>query len=910
MGQFTNNEWKLLLDYSEDSLIIVNRDFRIVGCNKKFQDYYKSYFNVEVKIGSDILDYALDGRKDALKKVYEQVFEGQRFEYDIELNGTDGQKSNYHLVYKPATDEHGNIIAALVFATNVSKVIQAISVIEDSEKRFRVLVENSGDAVAILNPDGKPSYVSPSIVSVLGYSQAEAMQLQLFDMLHPDDIHMVAQAMQNAIENPGTPVKGATSRVKHKDGSWRWLESTITNMIDDPLIGGIVDNFRDVTFKIEYEQQLVNDRNTLRAIIDNIPEYIYVKNTKGQHIVNNRKVYNELIGAESEEETLGKTVFDYFGDILAADFQDDDIRIMSAGEQLLDHEESIIDQFGRRQWLSTTKIPIRDHKGNVSGLVGLSRNVTDRYYRNLEDDLRAKLVLSLSDQLELELALAEVIKQACLLMNAKIGEVWLKSRSKPILYKISEWCSDERHSPFLSMHDINFKMGEGLPGKVWQTGKKVQFDNIDANPLFSHRQLVGSSGLHAGVGIPIFNDGDISGVLTLFSDTIEVDQDLRIEILERLGPFIGLEIARKQSQRDLNHFLSKTPVIIGTLGEDGFFKQVNPSLITSSGYSADELLNKPFIEFLHPDDVEPTLQEYERMINGQDDLSAFINRYITKSGMIKWTAWYTSPIPGEEGLYFTFGNDITELIESRERLEELNENLKERNKELALMNDELEQFVYIASHDLQEPLRMITSFLSLLEKRLGDKMDDKSIQYINFAIDGAVRMRSLILDLLKYSRVGREVTLKEFVDLNALLQEVVKLNLPLLTEHNVNISIGNLPGVYGIKSALFQVFQNLIQNAVKYKKTDVTPRVAIEGEELETHWKFKVTDNGIGIDERYFEKIFIIFQRLHTREEYSGTGIGLAICKKIVDFHKGKIWVESVVGDGSTFYFTIAKDQR
>jgi PAS domain S-box-containing protein len=658
MGQFTNNEWKLLLDYSEDSLIIVNRDFRIVGCNKKFQDYYKSYFNVEVKIGSDILDYALDGRKDALKKVYEQVFEGQRFEYDIELNGTDGQKSNYHLVYKPATDEHGNVIAALAFGTDISKIIQAIT------------------------------------------------------------------------------------------------------------------------------------------------------------------------------------------------------------------------------------------------------------YRNLEDDLRAKLVLSLSDQLELELALVEVIKQACSLMNAKIGEVWLKSRSKPILYKISEWCSDERHSPFLSMHDINFKMGEGLPGKVWQTGKKVQFDNIDANPLFSHRQLVESSGLHAGVGIPIFNDGDISGVLTLFSDVVEVDQELRLEILERLCPFIGLEIARKQSQRDLNHFISKTPVIIGTLGEDGFFKQVNPSLITSSEYSADELLNKPFIEFLHPDDVEPTLQEYERMINGQDDLSAFINRYITKSGMVKWTAWYTSPIPGEEGLYFTFGNDITELIESRERLEELNENLKERNKELALMNDELEQFVYIASHDLQEPLRMITSFLSLLEKRLGDKMDDKSIQYINFAIDGAVRMRSLILDLLKYSRVGREVTLKEFVDLNALLQEVVKLNLPLLTEHNVNISIGNLPGVYGIKSALFQVFQNLIQNAVKYKKTDVTPRVAIEGEELETHWKFKVTDNGIGIDERYFEKIFIIFQRLHTREEYSGTGIGLAICKKIVDFHKGKIWVESVVGDGSTFYFTIAKDQR
>lgn len=910
MGQFTNKDWKLLLDYTEDSLIIVNRDFRIVACNQKFHDYYKKFFNTEVKVGSDILDYAIKGKRDELKKVYEQIFDGNRFEYDIEISDAEGKQLNYHLVYKPATDDEGNVIAALVFATDVSKVVQAATAREDSEKRFKTLVENSGDAIAILTPDGKPSYVSPSITTVLGYSQEEAMQLQLFELLHPDDIHLVAQAMQHAMENPGTPVPGATGRVRHKDGSWRWLESTITNMIDDPLIGGIVDNFRDVTFKMEYEQRLVEDRNTLRAIIDNIPEYIYVKNTNGEHIVNNRKVYQELLGAETEEETLGKTVFDYFSDILAADFQDDDIRIMSTGEQLLNHEESIIDQKGNRQWLSTTKIPIRDYDGRVSGLVGLSRNVSDRYYRDLEDNFRAGLMMSMGDHPSLNESLQGVIKHACLLMHAKVGEVWLRSRSKPILYKRSEWCSDERHSPFLTLKDISFSIGEGLPGKVWQSGSTVQFDNIDVNPLFSHQELVKNAGLHYGAGIPIFNDGELSGVLTLFGDKAEVDQTNRLEILERLCPFIGLEIARKQSESDLKHFISKTPVIIGTLGDDGYFKQVNPGLVTNSGYTADELLSTPFIEFVHPNDAELTLQEYERLINGNEDLNAFTTRYITKSGSVKWTAWHTSLIPGEDGLYFTFGNDVTELIESRERLEELNDSLKERNKELALMNDELEQFVYIASHDLQEPLRMITSFLSLLEKRIADKLDQKSTQYINFATDGATRMRSLILDLLKYSRVGREVTLKEFVDLNALLKEVVNLNLPLLTEHNVNISIGNLPNVYGIKSALFQVFQNLIQNAVKYRKQDVTPRVAIEGEELDTHWKFTVTDNGIGIDERYFDKIFVIFQRLHTREEYSGTGIGLAICKKIVDFHKGKIWLESIVGEGSTFYFTIAKDQR
>jgi len=535
--------------------------------------------------------------------------------------------------------------------------------------------------------------------------------------------------------------------------------------------------------------------------------------------------------------------------------------------------------------------------------------LTDKHYRNLEDSFRTELLMSFSKNVDLSNSLVGVITHACTILRAKVGEIWLKSRSNPKLYKIAEWCGEEKHRSFLSIDNIKFSMGDGLPGMVWQHGSTIQIDDIQDHPMFSHQDLVKSADLRFGVGFPIVNDGELSGVLTLFGENIELDHHLRIQLLERMSHTIGLEIARKQTQRDLDHFIHKTPVVIAMLGDDGYFKQVNPGLISSSGYTEEELLSTPFIEFVHPDDVEVTLLEYEKIVNGKEDLNAFTSRYITQSGSVKWTNWHTSHIPGEDGLFFTFGNDVTELVESRERLQDLNSNLKERNKELALMNKELEQFVYIASHDLQEPLRMITSFLSLLEKRLGDKLDDKSAQYLHFATDGASRMRSLILDLLKYSRVGREETKKEVVGLNELLKEVINLNLQDLTDNNVSISIGNLPDVFGIKSALFQVFQNLIQNAVKYRKRGVTPRLEIQGQELDTHWKFSVKDNGIGIEERDFDKIFIIFQRLHTREEYPGTGIGLAICKKIIEFHKGKIWLESEIGEGSTFYFTLSKDQ-
>ena len=248
--------------------------------------------------------------------------------------------------------------------------------------------------------------------------------------------------------------------------------------------------------------------------------------------------------------------------------------------------------------------------------------------------------------------------------------------------------------------------------------------------------------------------------------------------------------------------------------------------------------------------------------------------------------------------------DVTELTE---QINNYRAEIRERKRteaELQRSNEELERFAYIASHDLQEPLRMVTSFTKLLSQRYSGQLDASADQIINFAVDGATRMQALINDLLMYSRVGTRKKPLEPVDCEALLQQVLANFQLLIEETGATIIKSSLPVIVGDKAQLLQLFQNLVNNAIKYR-SDRSPQVEIGAELHNGQWLFWVKDNGIGIDPTHNERIFLIFQRLHTREKYAGTGIGLALCKRIVERHEGRIWVESEEGKGAKFYFTL-----
>ncbi len=269
--------------------------------------------------------------------------------------------------------------------------------------------------------------------------------------------------------------------------------------------------------------------------------------------------------------------------------------------------------------------------------------------------------------------------------------------------------------------------------------------------------------------------------------------------------------------------------------------------------------------------------------------------------------WYEVSIyPNDLGIS-VYIKDVSARKQAESKLRELNEQLDRKAIALANSNAELERFAYVASHDLQEPLRMVSSFLQLLQRKYSDQIDELSSKYIDFAVDGAERMKQLINDLLEYSRISLQGYALESVDVEEVVAEVQSLMAARITDTKAVLEIGEMPIIHANRIAVQQLLLNLVSNALKYHEKGSIPVVRINCEENLLEWKFTVTDNGIGIDKAFQEKIFIIFQRLHNREEYAGTGIGLAICKKIVDHLQGRIGVDSRPGQGSTFYFTIPR---
>jgi len=303
--------------------------------------------------------------------------------------------------------------------------------------------------------------------------------------------------------------------------------------------------------------------------------------------------------------------------------------------------------------------------------------------------------------------------------------------------------------------------------------------------------------------------------------------------------------------------------------------------------------------YIHPDDQLHVTAAINEAIRTKS-IFELEHRVWQADGNLGWTFSHAIPLLDANDEIVEWFGAASNITERKKAEEALRSNLAE----LARSNEELEQFAYVSSHDLQEPLRMITIYLQLLQKKYQGNLDEKADKYIHFAINGASRMQNLINDLLEYSRVTRSDKEFETIDSGLILTKVLSTLKLFINENKAKVTYDTLPEVMADPTLVAQLFQNLILNGITFRSEEI-PKIHIYAERKANGWIFSMQDNGIGIDPQYSERIFEIFKRLHTREKYSGTGIGLSICKRIVERHGGRIWVESELGKGSTFYFTL-----
>lgn len=354
-----------------------------------------------------------------------------------------------------------------------------------------------------------------------------------------------------------------------------------------------------------------------------------------------------------------------------------------------------------------------------------------------------------------------------------------------------------------------------------------------------------------------------------------------------------------KSEEQFRSAMEYSPIGMALVAPDGKWLRVNKALCNIVGYSAEELLEIDFQEITHPEDLESDLKLVKDVLDGTINSYQMQKRYFHKNGSVKWILLNVSLVRDEKNKPYYFISQIQDITER-----------KKTEEKLIQSNIELERFAYIASHDLQEPMRMVYNFSNLLQEEYGAQFDDQANQYMSFVMEAAKRMQNLVSDLLDYSRLGSEDT--GFVEFDSLGQlHIVLENLKTpIQETTAVITHDRMPTLYSNPVRFSRILQNLIGNALKYRHADRSPKIHIHVEDREKEFLFQVQDNGIGIKEEYLDQVFVIFKRLHNKNEYSGTGIGLAICKKIVETFSGSIWVESDYDKGSIFYFTIPKQQR
>ncbi len=672
----------------------------------------------------------------------------------------------------------------------------------------------------------------------------------------------------------------------------------------------------------EAEETLLENEELLRILINATPDIVCFKDGQGRWIEANEanlKLF-ELDGVEykyKKDSELAQYSDFYRDAFLTCEVSDEKAwqkRVLSRTEEIIPLPDGTIKIY------DVIKVPLFHPDGSRKGLVVLGRDITE--IKNAEVALReSKRHLEKRNMVLWELAktraqggfdrddmFRQITQATASIIKSERVSIWLLSDD------CSKICCKDLYEHTKNQHDSGMELeSEKYPGyfSALKQERMIAADDARNDPRtkeFTESYLI-PLGITSMMDTPIWLSGRMLGILCC--EHVGKPRTWRMEDKNFAGVMADLislvieESEHKKIEKDLRiqknllqTIMKSIPDLIVLKDTEFRYQSVNSAFCKFVGKTEEELIGKtdydvfPYEEASHCRQVDQqALESNMKLVEDQKKIGF---------DCVKWFQVAKTPIVDSNGVVTGLLCSLRDITNRKQAERELAKKLKE----LARTNDELEQFAYVTSHDLQEPLRVVTGFVALLVRRYKHKLDSEDERIISAILNGINRMHTLINDLLEYSRVGMKGITFEKVNCCELLDNVRADLGAAIDENKAVVSNDPLPVLVANEVLLRQLFQNLISNALKFR-SDEPPRVHIHAEKIDNEWCFYVKDNGIGIDTKYFKRIFVIFKRLHTKTEYPGTGIGLALCKKIVDCHNGRIWLESQKGAGSTFYFTI-----
>jgi PAS domain S-box-containing protein len=731
---------------------------------------------------------------------------------------------------------------------------------------------------------GTITYVNERFSALSGYPKEELIGQNSRILNSGHHGREFFQEMHHSITNG--KVWHGEFRNRARDGSHYWVDTTIVPFLDRQ---GKPRQYIAIGADITNLKRVLRMSQRLAAIVESSNDAIISKDLDGAITAWNHGA--EIVFGYTEEEVAGKSI----QMIIPTELAEEEFALrarMERGESIEHFETIRLRKGGQRIHVAATISPIRDDSNAIVGISDVARDITDRTLA--EESLRTQ---------------ANIIDLAHLMVRDTRGHILLWSLGSERLYGFTEQDAIGRIS-----HQL---LHTRFPQPLRQIEHTLEVTGAWEGELL-HRKRDGSQvtvwsvwRLHRDLR---------SGAPSVLESNTDITELKRAEkrLEEQTAELAVSREALEVETTMLQSVLDSMSEGLVAVDQQGTIIICNGAAERVYGLGKTTLHAEDWSEhyglFLD-DSVTPFPHErmpLVRAIRGEESSTEmFVKNHLVPQGA--WVEVLASPRKDKRGTIcggVAAFRDVTQAKADGGKIRHLNEQLAIKNQGLQRSNEELLQFAYVASHDLQEPLRMVASYVQLLARRYKGCLDSDADEFIAYAVEGCVRMKTLIHDLLAYSQAGEDIGALRDVSVEDALR-VALTNLCITIEQNdALVTHEPLPSITTDEKQLTQVFQNLVGNAIKYRSTQA-PHVHISAASNGTkEWLFAVRDNGLGIDPEYFQQIFVIFQRLHGRSEFDGTGIGLAICKKIIERMGGRIWVESQAGNGSTFYFTVPKGNK